>query len=59
MAFVEARTDVVLPGAGARRGWIVDILNGTEQELDVTRVGDDTVLRALRIKDYPTLIRLR
>jgi hypothetical protein len=33
-------------------------MSGTEQELDVARVGPDTVLRGMVIKNYPVLIRL-
>ena len=55
---VEATTDVTVPGVHAKEAWVIDILNGTEQKLIFTSDQDDTVIRRLRIKDYPTVLRL-
>jgi hypothetical protein len=55
---VEAKSDVTLPGVPAGRAWVIDIMNGTEQELNVTREGNETVLKGMLIKDYPTFVRL-
>ena len=55
---VEATTDVTVPGVHAKEAWVIDILNGTEQKLIFSSDQDDTVIRRLRIKDYPTLLRL-
>lgn len=57
--FAEAKSDVTLPGVQAKRAWVVDIFNGTEQELCVTPKGKDTVLNGMLIKDYPTFIRVK
>jgi len=53
----EQSTDVLLPGIPCGKAWVVDTLNGTEQELDVAHENGATVLRGMRIKDYPALIR--
>ena len=58
--FVTEKTiDVILPESPCDRAWILDIFNGTEQELVVASAGGGTILRGVRIKDYPALIRLR
>jgi len=51
--------DVVLRGTRAQKVWGIDVFNGTEQELVVNRQDDDTVLRGVLIKDYPTYLRIR
>lgn len=56
---IEARSDITLPGVEAAHAWVVDIFNGTEQELNITFNGKDTVLEGMLIKDYPTFVRLR
>ena len=50
--------DVVLPGVRAQKAWGIDIFNGTEQELVVDRKGNDTVLKGMHVKDYPTYLRI-
>jgi len=55
---VEARSDITLPGVRAERAWTVDTMNGTEQELNLTHRGSDTVLSGMLIKDYPVFIRI-
>ena len=55
---VEAKSDITLPGVQAKRAWAVDVFNGTEQELDLARRGQDTVLAAMLIKDYPVFVRI-
>jgi hypothetical protein len=57
--FAEAKSDVTLPSVQAKNAWVVDIFNGTEQELCVPRKGKDTVLNGMLIKDYPTFIRVK
>ncbi len=56
---VEIISDVTLPDMAARRSWVVDIMNGTEQELKSISKGNDTVIPGMLIKDYPTFIRIR
>ena len=53
---LEHRTDVVFHGVSARRAVVADIMNGTEQELDAETRGGDTVIKGMRIKDYPVFI---
>ncbi|MBI2844082.1 MAG: discoidin domain-containing protein [Armatimonadetes bacterium] len=55
---VEARTDVTLPAAKVKRAWVVDIFNGTEQELNLTPSGGDSVLKGMLVKDYPVFVRV-
>jgi hypothetical protein len=56
---VDAKSDVTLPGVRAEEAWVIDVFNGTEQKLVLNQEGSDTVLKDMRIKDYPTLIRVR
>ena len=49
--------DLVLRGAQARQVWGIDIMNGTEQELAFVSRSSDTIVKGLRIKNYPTLVR--
>ena len=39
-----------LPGVQARRATVADIMNGTEQELDMEENGADTVLKGMRTR---------
>ena len=54
----ELKSDLTVPGIAAEQAWVIDIFNGTEQELDLAWSGKDTLLKGLLIKDYPTLIRI-
>jgi hypothetical protein len=54
---VEARSDVTLPGMQAKQAWVMDLMNGTEQELVLTQRDENTVIKAIRVKNYPTMIR--
>ena len=56
-AMVEAKTDVTLPEMQARRAWVVDIMNGTKQQLIIETQGDGTIIAGMLIKDYPVFIR--
>jgi hypothetical protein len=42
----------------ASEAWVIDVFNGTEQKLLLNQDGADTVLKGMRIKDYPTLIHV-
>jgi hypothetical protein len=53
----ESRSDITLQGIRAKQAWVVDLINGTEQELRITPVGKDTFIEGIRIKNYPTIIR--
>jgi hypothetical protein len=54
---VETRSAIRLPGTRAERAWVVDLMNGTEQELELTQNDGSTVIPGIRIKNYPTIIR--
>jgi len=54
----ETKTDIVFPGIHASRVTVVDVMNGTEQALEVSASGAATVLKGMRIKDYPVFVRL-
>jgi hypothetical protein len=55
----EETHNLTLSGTPARQAWGIDIMNGTEQELVFDSRGGDTLVRGIRVKNYPTLIRLR
>ena len=55
---LEEKTDVTLPGIQAAQAWVVDVFNGTQQELNVTHDNDGIVFKGILIKDYPTFIRI-
>jgi len=53
---IEKKTDIIFPGVKAHRATVLDIMNGTEQELNFSANGGETVLKEMLIKDYPVLI---
>jgi hypothetical protein len=53
----EETHDLVLKGSQPGQAWGIDIMNGTEQELALVKRSGDTVVRGIRVKNYPTLIR--
>ena len=54
----ENANDIVFPGVQAKRATVADIMNGTEQELDLAMNGSDTVLKGMLIKDYPVFVTI-
>ena len=54
----EKKSDIAFPAMQGKRARVVDIMNGTEQELDFAVNGSETVVKALMIKDYPVLMRI-
>jgi hypothetical protein len=54
----EVQSDLTLSGMRAREAWIVDLMNGTEQEVVLTRRGTETFIQGMRVKVYPAIIRL-
>jgi hypothetical protein len=55
---VETKTDIVFPGTQVRRATVADIMNGTEQELEVRGNGAETVLEGMLVKDYPVFVTI-
>jgi hypothetical protein len=55
---VEVKTDLLLPGLAAKKAVVIDVFNGTEQELEMKQTDDGVVLANMLIKDYPTFVRL-
>jgi hypothetical protein len=55
---VETKADIALPGTVAKHAWVIDIMNGTEQELNIGSHNGSTVIKGMLIKDYPVLMRL-
>jgi hypothetical protein len=51
-------TDVVVKGLKAARVSAVDVLNGIEQELQWRQEGEDIVVPAFRVRDYPRFLRI-
>ena len=56
---LAAKTDITIPGIRAERAWGIDTMNGSEQELDLTHRGEDTVFEGMQIKDYPIFVRIQ
>ena len=54
----EKTVDISLGLPEATSAYAVDTMNGTVQELIVTTAGNDVILKGIKIKDYPLLIRL-
>ena len=55
---VEEKTEVTLPRLECKRAWVIDTMNGTEQELNITHRDNDTVIEGVLIKDYPVFVRI-
>jgi hypothetical protein len=55
---VEWKTDIRLPGLKAQKAWVIDVLNGTEQEIDLQWGGADTIIEGMKMKDYPVIMRI-
>ena len=51
-------TDVVIKGAKGRSATIIDVLNGTEQELKVEPTAEGIVIRKIHVQNWPLIIRL-
>jgi hypothetical protein len=56
---VESRSDILLPGVQIREAWVMDVLNGTEQKLNVIPKAGGAVFKGILIKDYPVFVRAR
>ena len=57
-AIAQTKTEITFPGTQARQARVQDIMNGTEQELDLATSGSDTIIKGMVIKDYPVFVRL-
>ena len=55
---IQTDTDISFPGTRAKQAIVVDIMNGTEQELDFKQSGSNTVLEGMLIKDYPVFVKV-
>jgi hypothetical protein len=55
---IQQSTGIIFPGIKAQRAAAVDVMNGTEQELNFEASGSDTVLKGILIKDYPVFIKI-
>lgn len=54
----EAPTDIVIISSrGATKAVGIDLLNGREQDLEVTSQGNRTVLKGMLVQDFPVLVR--
>jgi len=54
----ERPCDIHLATVDATSGWVIDILNGTEQALVMDDDGPGTRIPGVLVKDYPVLLRL-
>ena len=57
-AVVEVKTDITFPVLRAKRATVADIMNGTEQDLELEASATGAVVRGVFVKDYPVFIRL-
>ena len=57
--YVDENSDITFSGNMAQNAWVIDIFNGTEQKLDFTVEGKNTIFRGMLIKDYPTFIKIQ
>ena len=57
-AVAQTKTQVSFAGMRARQAHVLDIMNGTEQELDFVASDSGSVVKDLLIKDYLVLIRM-
>jgi len=57
-AVAQTKAEVSFAGLRARQARILDIVNGTEQELDFVANGWETVVKGLLIEDYPVFIQV-
>ena len=55
--FNRGRFDL-LPGVSLTRATVLDIMNGTGQELDYSANGGDAALKGILIKDYPVFVKI-
>lgn len=55
---VETKTDITLPGVRAEAGWVINIMNGTEQKLVLSDGPSGSTFKGILVKDYPTLLRV-
>jgi hypothetical protein len=53
----EELYDITVMGMRVHRGWLIDLMNGTEQQAILQRKDQNTVVRGVRVKNYPTLLR--
>jgi hypothetical protein len=44
----ETKNDLIFPGVRARHATVIDLMNGTEQDLDYSVDGGSTIIRNLR-----------
>ena len=54
----EVKSDITFPGVTAKKVSVIDVMNGTEQELNFSVSAGDTLVKGMLIKDYPVVIRL-
>ena len=55
---IKAEARITIRGADIARAVGMDCLNGTCQELHIDEAGGDTVLKEIRVRDYPLFIKL-
>lgn len=56
---VEVENDIILPGVSTQKARVIDIFNGTTQELILTPDTQNTILQQILIKDYPVFIEIQ
>jgi hypothetical protein len=55
----DLKVDVVISNFNLKEASGIDLLNGTEQKLQISTDGERTTLKGMLIKDYPVLVRIR
>ena len=55
---VESKSDITISDIQAKKARVIDVFNGTKQELNITPTGTGTILKEMLIKDYPVFVCL-
>jgi len=57
-AMIINKANIIFKNIIAEKAVGIDLFNGTEQELEICIENNNTVLREVFIKDYPSLIKI-
>ena len=55
---VELESDITLSKLNIKQAFVLDVFNGTRQELNIKTKNNNTLIENIRIKDYPVFIQL-
>lgn len=55
---VESESDLTISNVKANQAFILDVFNGTKQQLNTKNKGHDTLIENILVKDYPVFIQI-